>query len=42
MLKCLIFIDFIVKDMPEHQTPMRGGLRWLDMQCLTRYEKTVC
>jgi hypothetical protein len=25
--------------MPEHQTPMRGGLRWLDMQCLTRYDK---
>ena len=33
------FIEFIVKDMPEHQTPMRGGLRWLDMQCLNRYEK---
>ena len=33
------FIDFIVKDMPQHQTPMRGGLRWLDMQCLKRYEK---
>lgn len=31
------FIEFIVKDMPEHQTPMRGGLRWLDMQCLKRY-----
>jgi hypothetical protein len=31
------FIEFIVKDMPEHQTPMRGGLRWLDMQCLNRY-----
>jgi hypothetical protein len=25
--------------MPQHQTPMRGGLRWLDMQCLRRYEK---
>ncbi len=33
------FIGFIVKDMPEHQTPMRGGLRWLDMQCLKRYSK---
>ncbi|MEJ0104893.1 MAG: gluconate 2-dehydrogenase subunit 3 family protein [Bacteroidota bacterium] len=33
------FIAFIVNDMPEHQTPMRGGLRWLDMQCLKRYEK---
>jgi gluconate 2-dehydrogenase gamma chain len=31
------FIEFIVKDMPEHQVPMRGGLRWLDMQCLKRY-----
>jgi hypothetical protein len=34
------FIEFIVKDMPSHQVPMRGGLRWLDMQCLKRYEKT--
>ena len=33
------FIEFIVKDMPEHQIPMRGGLRWLDIQCLTRYDK---
>lgn len=34
------FIEFIVKDMPGHQVPMKGGLRWLDMQCLKRYEKT--
>ena len=34
------FIEFIVKDMPGHQVPMRGGLRWLDMQCLKRYQKT--
>lgn len=33
------FIEFIVKDMPQHQTPMRGGLRWLDVQCLRRWEK---
>ncbi len=33
------FIEFIVKDMPNHQVPMRGGLRWLDMQCFKRYEK---
>lgn len=26
------FIEFIVKDMPDHQTPMRGGLRWLDIK----------
>ncbi len=32
------FIEFIVKDMPHHQTPLRGGLRWLDMQCLKRYK----
>ncbi|MHA4807728.1 gluconate 2-dehydrogenase subunit 3 family protein [Flavitalea flava] len=31
------FIEFIVKDMPEHQVPMRGGLRWLDLQCLNRF-----
>jgi hypothetical protein len=34
------FIEFIVKDMPKHQLPMQGGLRWLDMQCLTRYKNT--
>lgn len=34
------FIEFIVKDKPEHQVPMRGGLRWLDMQSLKRYEKS--
>src|SRR5437762_11019441 len=33
------FIEFIVKDMPEHQVPMRGGLRWLDMQCFKRFQK---
>jgi gluconate 2-dehydrogenase gamma chain len=33
------FIEFIVKDMPEHQVPMKGGLRWLDMQCLKRFDK---
>ncbi len=34
------FIAFIVKDMPTHQTPMKGGLRWLDMQCLKRFNKS--
>ena len=33
------FIEFIVKDMPEHQIPMRGGLKWLDIQCFNRFEK---
>ncbi len=33
------FIEFIVRDMPQHQVPMKGGLRWLDMHCLKQYEK---
>lgn len=32
------FIEFIVKDIPEHQVPMRGGLRWLDAQCMNRFD----
>lgn len=31
------FIEFIVKDKPQLQTPLRGGLRWLDVQCMRRY-----
>ncbi len=34
------FIEYIVKDMPQHQLPMRGGLRWLDMYCLNTYGKS--
>jgi len=34
------FIEFIVKDMPQHQTPMRGGLRWLDIESMKRFEKS--
>ncbi|MFN2440402.1 MAG: gluconate 2-dehydrogenase subunit 3 family protein [Chitinophagaceae bacterium] len=33
------FIEFIVKDMPQHQTPMRGGLRWLDIQSNKKFQK---
>jgi gluconate 2-dehydrogenase gamma chain len=33
------FIEFIVKDKPEFQIPMRGGLRWMDMQSIKRFEK---
>lgn len=33
------FIEFIVKDKPEFQTPMRGGLRWLDIQMTKLYGK---
>ena len=34
------FIEFIVKDMPQHQTPMRGGLRWLDLQSIKQFGKS--
>ena len=33
------FIEFIVKDKPEHQVPMRGGLKWLDLHCNRQYGK---
>ncbi|MCX7637101.1 MAG: gluconate 2-dehydrogenase subunit 3 family protein [Cyclobacteriaceae bacterium] len=33
------FIEFIVKDIPRHQLPLRGGLHWLDNQCLKRFGK---
>jgi gluconate 2-dehydrogenase gamma chain len=31
------FIEFIVKDEPGHQLPMRGGLKWLDVKCLNQH-----
>ncbi len=31
------FIEFIVKDKPHYKLPMRGGLKWLDMQCLKQF-----
>jgi gluconate 2-dehydrogenase gamma chain len=34
------FIEFIVHDIPSHQVPLKGGLRWLDLQCLKQYEKS--
>ena len=33
------FIDFIVKDLPVHQLPMRGGLMWLDGEANKRFNK---
>ena len=33
------FIDFIVRDMPEHALPMRGGLKWLDMTCFKMFNQ---
>ena len=38
------FIQSIVNEKTEHQTPLRGGLRWLDLKCLNLYGKpfTTC
>src|SRR5690606_40511822 len=33
------FIEFIVKDMPYHQVPMRGGLMWIDHESNRRFNK---
>jgi len=33
------FIEFIVKDMPDHQVPMRGGLKWLDLHSYRKHTK---
>lgn len=33
------FIEAISIDKPEHQVPMKGGLRWLDLQCIKSFEK---
>ncbi|WP_025145202.1 gluconate 2-dehydrogenase subunit 3 family protein [Pedobacter jeongneungensis] len=33
------FIEFIVKDIPEHKVPMRGGLKWLDVYSFNRFQK---
>lgn len=31
------FIDFMMLDKPGNQTPIRGGLNWLDIQCQKRF-----
>ena len=31
------FLEFIVKDMPQHQVPLRGGLRWLELYSIRSY-----
>lgn len=33
------FIEFIVKDMPQHQLPMRGGIKWIDRESKKRFGK---
>src|SRR5881392_2969574 len=34
------FMDFMMTDRPDGQTPMRGGLAWLDNESLERNSKT--
>ena len=34
------FMDFMMIDQPARQTAMRGGLAWIDRECLRRYDKT--
>jgi hypothetical protein len=34
------FIEFIVKDQPKYQLPMRGGLKWLDVKSLKLFKKS--
>lgn len=33
------FIEFIAKDMKQHQVPLRGGIKWLDLQCMKIFSK---
>jgi len=34
------FMDFMLGDDPDLQTPVRGGLAWLDHECADRYGQT--
>ena len=38
------FMDFMMIDQPPRQTAMRGGLAWIDRECLRRFDKpfTAC
>ena len=33
------FMDFMMVDQPPRQIAMRGGLGWIDRECLTRYDR---
>ncbi len=41
---CVEFIEFMMLDQPHWQIPMRGGLKWLDNECIKRFENsfTAC
>lgn len=34
------FMDFMMGDQPARQTAMRGGLAWIDRECVTRFDTT--
>ncbi len=34
------FIEFIVKDQPHYQLPLRGGLKWLDIKSYKMFQKS--
>ena len=34
------FMDFIVAESTAMQTPLRGGLAWIDLECRRRFSKT--
>lgn len=31
------FIEFMAKDRTQYQIPLRGGIKWLDLQCMRRF-----
>jgi hypothetical protein len=33
------FMDFMMGDQPARQTAMRGGLAWIDRECLSRHDR---
>ena len=33
------FMDFMMNDQATRQTPMRGGLAWIDLECEKRFDK---
>ena len=33
------FLDFVLTEWPENQTPIRGGLAWLDRESMHRFSK---
>ena len=34
------WMDFMMVDQPTRQTAMRGGLKWIDSECVRRHDKT--